>query len=205
MELSLNNLQLTLHIHSENWTYAEKLPDAFDAAIILYMCPASERQRYNVRSPLIGWVHIQNDPCWCAVCMTGCYIKCHAASYDLTSHFLCPLKEMTVKSLNFKVFPRVEISWLRMWQFCHVISSLKDNIHFIQNCCTKSYISLKASIQHINSGNIYSAASYVQLVSESIINNQNNFEYIMLSMSTFMWALQLLMAWHFQVLMVWHH
>ena len=31
--------------------------------IILCMRPANERQRYNVTSPLIGWAHIQNDPC----------------------------------------------------------------------------------------------------------------------------------------------
>ena len=31
--------------------------------IILYMGPANERWRYMVTSSLIGWVHIQNDPC----------------------------------------------------------------------------------------------------------------------------------------------
>ena len=30
--------------------------------IILGMCPANERQRYNVTPSLIGWVHSQNDP-----------------------------------------------------------------------------------------------------------------------------------------------
>ena len=32
------------------------------AGIILYMCPANERWRYNVTSSLIGWVHAQKDP-----------------------------------------------------------------------------------------------------------------------------------------------
>ena len=31
--------------------------------IILCMRPANERRRYSVTSSLIGWVHIQNDPC----------------------------------------------------------------------------------------------------------------------------------------------
>ena len=26
--------------------------------------PTNERRRYNVTSPLIGWKHTQNDPCW---------------------------------------------------------------------------------------------------------------------------------------------
>ena len=30
--------------------------------IILCMCPANERRRYNVTSSLIGWAHTQNDP-----------------------------------------------------------------------------------------------------------------------------------------------
>ena len=33
-----------------------------DPGNILYMCPANERQRYNVTSSLIGWTHSQNDP-----------------------------------------------------------------------------------------------------------------------------------------------
>ena len=30
---------------------------------ILWMHPANERRRYNVKSSLIGWAHSQNDPC----------------------------------------------------------------------------------------------------------------------------------------------
>ena len=30
--------------------------------IILCMCPANERQHYNVTSSLIGWAHTKNDP-----------------------------------------------------------------------------------------------------------------------------------------------
>ena len=33
------------------------------SGIILCVCPVKERQRYNVTSSLIGWVHKQNDPC----------------------------------------------------------------------------------------------------------------------------------------------
>ena len=31
--------------------------------IILCVCPANERRRYNVTSSHIGWAHTQNDPC----------------------------------------------------------------------------------------------------------------------------------------------
>ena len=34
-----------------------------DPGIILYMCPANERQHYIATSSLIGWAHSQNDPC----------------------------------------------------------------------------------------------------------------------------------------------
>ena len=33
--------------------------------VILYMHPANERRRYNVTSSLIGWMHTQNDHCFC--------------------------------------------------------------------------------------------------------------------------------------------
>ena len=33
------------------------------AWIILCMCPASEKQHYNVISSLIGWAHTHTDPC----------------------------------------------------------------------------------------------------------------------------------------------
>ena len=33
------------------------------SGIILLMCPANERRRYNVTSSLIGWANKQNDPC----------------------------------------------------------------------------------------------------------------------------------------------
>ena len=29
----------------------------------MWICPANERQCYNVTQSLIGWVHSQNDPC----------------------------------------------------------------------------------------------------------------------------------------------
>ena len=35
------------------------------AGIILCMCPANEWWHYNVTLSLIGWVHTQNDPCFC--------------------------------------------------------------------------------------------------------------------------------------------
>ena len=34
-----------------------------DSGIILCMSPANDRWRYNVTSSIIGWAHIQNDPC----------------------------------------------------------------------------------------------------------------------------------------------
>ena len=33
------------------------------AGNMLYVRPANERPRYNITSSLIGWAHIQNDPC----------------------------------------------------------------------------------------------------------------------------------------------
>ena len=43
--------------------------DAFDrftaltvAGVVLCVCPANERRRYNVTSSLSGWAHAQNDP-----------------------------------------------------------------------------------------------------------------------------------------------
>ena len=35
------------------------------AGIILCMCQANERWRYNVTPSLNGWAHTQNDPCTC--------------------------------------------------------------------------------------------------------------------------------------------
>ena len=32
--------------------------------IILCMCPANERRRYNVTLSFIGWTHTKNDPCF---------------------------------------------------------------------------------------------------------------------------------------------
>ena len=42
--------------------------------IILCVCPANERWRYIVTSPLIGWAHTQNDPCMSrqTVSLGGC-------------------------------------------------------------------------------------------------------------------------------------
>ena len=42
---------------------AKGMIDCYDRDI-LCMRPANERRRYNVTSPLIGWVHTQNDPCY---------------------------------------------------------------------------------------------------------------------------------------------
>ena len=36
----------------------------YETGIISCMHPANERRRYNVTSSLIGWAHLQNDPCW---------------------------------------------------------------------------------------------------------------------------------------------
>ena len=44
------------------------------AGIILCMCPANERQHYNVTSLPIGWVHTQNDPWWWSGSPTNIFI-----------------------------------------------------------------------------------------------------------------------------------
>ena len=54
-------------------TYSSWSSDEFtviSAGIILYMWPANERRRYNVTSSLIGWPHVQSDPCrgWECMC-----------------------------------------------------------------------------------------------------------------------------------------
>ena len=41
-----------------NWNWDTIAP--VYAGIILYMCPANERRRYNVTPSLIGWVHTQD-------------------------------------------------------------------------------------------------------------------------------------------------
>ena len=43
--------------------------------IILCMCPANERWHYIVMSSLIGWVHIQNDPCFNVKVINGTKMK----------------------------------------------------------------------------------------------------------------------------------
>ena len=44
---------------------------AAHSGIILCICPANERWRYIVMSPLIGWAHTQNDPCTFVVTLTS--------------------------------------------------------------------------------------------------------------------------------------
>ena len=59
--------------------------DLLTPGIILCMCPANGRRRYNVTSSLIGWAHTQND-----LCTTGCFVKtlspqdCYVQVYLLT-------------------------------------------------------------------------------------------------------------------------
>ena len=57
--------------HIELWNDRRVNNLKMNAKIILCMCPANERWRYNVTSSLIGWAHSQNDPCewsWCWHC-----------------------------------------------------------------------------------------------------------------------------------------
>ena len=67
---STNGLSDQLQTITEVITGMEKsfLVNFCGAVIILYMHPANERRRYNVMSSLIGWVHIQNEPCGCTRC-----------------------------------------------------------------------------------------------------------------------------------------
>ena len=56
---------LALPSHLQPWYSFYKISKSLSSSgIILCMCPANERRRYNVTSSLIGWVHVQNDPCF---------------------------------------------------------------------------------------------------------------------------------------------
>ena len=47
------------HLSMAGHLFNTKCRDHF---VYIYMCPANERRRYDVRSSLIGWVHTQNNP-----------------------------------------------------------------------------------------------------------------------------------------------
>ena len=50
---------------TSSWIY-------FFQYLVLWMCLAKERRRYNVTSSLIGWAHSQNDPCFASSsCCSG--------------------------------------------------------------------------------------------------------------------------------------
>ena len=67
------------------------MEETLDTGIILCMHPANERRRYIVTSPLIGWVHTQNEP-WD---VTACHIK-----LDKTYH--CFKNLSTCESIQYK-------------------------------------------------------------------------------------------------------
>ena len=53
-------LQMTIHSSPLRVRYEVSI---LSTAIILCMRPPNERQRYNLMLSLIGWVHVQEDPC----------------------------------------------------------------------------------------------------------------------------------------------
>ena len=60
---------------------------ALDAGIILCMCQANERRRYNVTSSLIGWAHTQNDPCRWHKGAMFCFNVIFLIRYCLITHY----------------------------------------------------------------------------------------------------------------------
>ena len=48
------------YFNGRDWNLRQAAKES--SGIILSMCPANERWRYNVTSSLIGWAHTQNDP-----------------------------------------------------------------------------------------------------------------------------------------------
>ena len=58
------------------------------AGIVLCMCPANERRRYNVTSPLIGRAHAQNYPCRRPIHIF------HLCLSELMKHFYSCLSEL---------------------------------------------------------------------------------------------------------------
>ena len=55
--MPLRNKQLPDSIMNEMYS---SMPYSNDS---MWICPANERQCYNVTQSLIGWAHSQNDPC----------------------------------------------------------------------------------------------------------------------------------------------
>ena len=71
MRLKIIDFNLQVHlpkawelkiIHKENYRKSVSSEVVLPPGIILCMCPANERQCYNVTSSLIGWAHIWNNP-----------------------------------------------------------------------------------------------------------------------------------------------
>ena len=59
--------------------------------IILRLCPASERWRYDVTSSLIGWAHTQNVPCMYRLCIAPsiCY-EINGWAHNVLMHYWAP-------------------------------------------------------------------------------------------------------------------
>ena len=71
---------------------------ANESGLILRMCLANERQRYNVTSSLIGWVHAKNDAWWVKwngnwtvvgeMCLCSFALHCHLSNHCMRiSHY----------------------------------------------------------------------------------------------------------------------
>ena len=59
------------------------------SGIFLCMCPANERQRYNVTLSLIGWAHTQNYPCVTYLIVLHLTLEMPQNFSALVSHFEC--------------------------------------------------------------------------------------------------------------------
>ena len=81
---------------SQQWIEMMALPD-HNTGDHLHMCPANKRRRYIVTLSLIGWAHIQIDPCNTIRPFMVCY-------YDYTdytfvrNYYSCELKNVINKT-----------------------------------------------------------------------------------------------------------
>ena len=105
-----------------------KLRASFNG-IILLMCPAYERQRYNVTSSLIGWVHSQND-LW-LYSLASFITQAHQYMQCKKNRSCCPSRVIWSESI---INEPVKIVNSRKGQpSCHDYTSL-ESMYDIKNC-----------------------------------------------------------------------
>ena len=98
----------------------------YSAKIILGMCPANERRRYNVTPSLIGWAHAQNDPCRVYACdlmfLQGCVTdpkQVHICHHWKMSHRQMLHSEKTATALTFTPLNKMYLLVFLSHQFEH--------------------------------------------------------------------------------------